>query len=78
MIAEFIADYFQRQEWMWKTNQGHIVPNVNDVAQTLDKIVENLYDEVVGTQLSTGRLIVRKDTDNQYDVYMLVGTIDKD
>lgn len=73
-----ITDYFEAMEWTWKLKGGRvIVPREDDVEKVLDKCIEDLYDEPIGSTLFTGRLIVRKET-NCHDVYMLVGTIPKE
>lgn len=73
-IARFIAGYFKYNNWSWKLTQDRVVPTEEDVTKVIDKATSMLYSEAVGTQLSVGRLIIRKE-DKTMDVYMFVGEL---
>lgn len=73
----WLSTWFAEHGWTWKVGGKDIAPSSSDMSKTIDTAIKLLYTEPVGTQLSVGRLIVRKET-STHDIYVLVGSIDKD
>ena len=72
MIADIVAGIFERIGHTWKTDQGHIVPSEEDVAEFLDGAASALYTYQEGDRFESGGLIIER-TKRGHDVYVYVG-----
>ena len=78
-MIETILSIFNKNKWTWRVADESVIPDETMIRTTLDKLAGELYSKDNGTQLSLGRLIVmRKDVPNIVDVYMMVGSIEKE
>ena len=72
MLEELVAEILERIGHSWKTDNGYIAPDYEDVRRVLDKAAAALYNEGVGTRFETGGIIVEK-TNSGFDVFVYVG-----
>lgn len=74
MIADEIADMFERMGYPWFINGGKDLhtPSGEDVQRVLDTAAAKLYDGVVGDRLEVAGLIIEK-AERGYNVYAYVG-----
>lgn len=77
-IEEELESFFLVHDYQWRIDGVLRYPTADEIRQTIDRAVTNMYDEPEGTQIEVGRLIVKKH-DSGFGVYVLVGEInDKD
>ena len=76
-IAEELESLFLVKDYQWKIDNTLRYPNAEEIKQTIDKAVAELYDENEGTQIEVGRLIIKKHQEG-FSVYVLVGDITND
>ena len=69
LTHEEIALVFAQQKWAWKGK----TPTSDDVRETIRALWEAIKDLDSGTQIESGRLLVRKLDDDDYDVFLNFG-----
>lgn len=75
MLSQMIADIFEMLGHTWILRGGNeLAPDAEDIESFQDEAVKHLYNEQVGTRLSAGGMIVEKQEDNRYGVYVYVGS----
>lgn len=74
MNYESLAQHFNRNAWTWSIDGKDVIPDADTLQQAIDSAMSRLYTEPTGTQLSVGRLIVRKESDS-FDIYVMTGEI---
>jgi hypothetical protein len=71
-IESEIESLFLVHDYRWKIDGVLRYPTSEEIRQTIDRAVEELYHEQDGTQLEVGRLIIKK-SQGHYDVYAMIG-----
>jgi hypothetical protein len=74
-IADDLAAEFLRLDYRWKIGGTLVTPTAEDIRQTLDRAKQALYTEPVPSQMEVGRLIVRHWKQNNFDVYLQIGSL---
>lgn len=72
-LALKLHEMFIQLGYQWKIGGKMETPTPKDLEQTLDRAKVVLYDEPVPSQIEFGRLIIRRHTDNKFDVYLHLG-----
>jgi nucleoid-associated protein YgaU len=67
----YIAELFAEQGWQWLG----VVPMAEDIDLAIRKLWDVLRDQPSGTQIESGRLLVRKIDDDDFDVYVNLGRV---
>jgi hypothetical protein len=71
-IESELESLFLVHDYRWKIDGVLRYPTSEEIRQTIDRAVEELYHEQDGTQLEVGRLIIKK-SQGHYDVYAMIG-----
>lgn len=77
-LAHELALLFAVRNFKWKINGKMVIPGREEIAQTLDRAKELLYDEPVPSQLEVGRLLIKRYADDKFDVYIRLGELNDD
>ena len=70
-----IVREFRKRGYQWRVDGELITPTEEEIKQTLDRAREILYAEPIPSQLEIGRLIVRRHSGNNFDVYLQIGQL---
>ena len=74
MLTETISNFLRDTGHTWTLEGGKIIsPAPEDVEIFLDEAVRHLHTEEVGTRLTAGGLIIEKEPENKYGVYLYAG-----
>lgn len=77
-VEDELESFFMLHDYRWRIDGTLRFPTADDIRMTIDRAIEELYDERVGTQLEVGRLIIKK-TPKHFDIYVRIGEAhDKD
>lgn len=75
-LASELSDLFHRFNYQWKLKDGsHVIPTVEQIQETLDKIAERVENDGEGTVLSVGRLLANKQPEG-LEIYLYIGDYD--
>jgi len=74
-LTHKLATAFKQYGYKWMIGGTLTTPTVKDLEKTIDKAVEALYDEPVPSQVSIGRLIIRRWATDKFEVYLHIGDI---
>lgn len=75
-IEEELESYFLVKDYRWRIDGVLRFPNAEDIRLTIDEAKRRLYDEEPETQLEVGRLIIRKRSQDLYDIFVMIGEED--
>lgn len=73
-IEDELESFFLVHDYQWKIDGIRRYPTADEIRQTIDKAMSDMYSESEGTQIEVGRLIIKKH-DSGYAVYVLTGEI---
>lgn len=76
MIFRTIAEIFWTQGYTLKRNGELFTPNENDIEKLVDKGISLVYDGEEGTTAVLGKMLIRKNHRNKYDVFLWMGEIE--
>lgn len=75
-IEEELESYFLVKDYRWRIDGVLRFPNAEDIRLAIDEAKRRLYDEEPETQLEVGRLIIKKRSQDLYDVFVMIGEED--
>lgn len=76
-IEDELESFFLVHDYQWRIDGVLRYPTAEEIRQTIDRAVSELYDENEGTQIEVGRLIIKKHQEG-FSVYVLTGDIPND
>jgi hypothetical protein len=71
-IESEIESLFIAKGYQWMIGGKRVFPTTEDIRSTIDRAVDELYDEPDGTQIEVGRLIIKK-RDGHFDLFVMIG-----
>lgn len=74
-MIDYLLDSMMILGYTWTFDGVQRTPTKEDLEQTLDRAKELLYAEPVPSQLEIGHIIVRRWSDDKFDVYLHLGEI---
>ena len=75
-VEEELESYFLVKDYRWRIGNVLIHPTAEDIREAIDRAKTMLYDEPDETQLEVGRLIIKKRSQELYDVFVMIGEED--
>lgn len=74
MLNKTVSELCQDLGVTWTLKGGKVIsPDEHDVEAFFDEAVKHLHTEEVGTRLTVGGLIIEKEENNNYGVYVYAG-----
>lgn len=71
-IEDELETLFMAKGYQWNIGGSLTFPTAADIRSTIDRAVDELYDEPYGTQIEVGRLII-KQRGEHFDVFVMIG-----
>lgn len=70
--AERVQNILASTNARWKINGEHVIPNQDQIENTIDSMVETLINNPEASQIEVGGVIVAR-LEGHFDIYVRVG-----
>lgn len=75
-IYKDIAALFWERVYLLKKDGFDISPDENDIERLVDGAIGMLYDGEEGQTVTVGKMMIRKNHRNRYDVFVWMGEVE--